>query len=52
LRIDGLVQGWASKIIDNQGLLLKPTGLLNARFRSLDASINKPKLVVRYFPRC
>jgi hypothetical protein len=52
LRIDGLVQGWASKIIDNQGLLLKPSGLVNARFRSLDAASNKPKLVVRYFPRC
>jgi hypothetical protein len=52
LRIDGLVQGWASNIIVNQGLLLKPSGLLNARFRSLDAVSNKPKLVVRYFPRC
>jgi hypothetical protein len=52
LRIEGLVQGWANRIIDNQGLLLKPSGLVNARFRSLDASSNKPKLVVRYFPRC
>lgn len=52
VRIDGLVQGWANKIIDNQGLLLKPSGLLNARFRSLDAASNKPKLVVRYFPSC
>jgi hypothetical protein len=49
--IEGLVQAWADKTIDNQGMLLKPSGLVNARFRSLDDAI-KPTLVVRYYPRC
>jgi hypothetical protein len=55
LPIDGLVQSWANKTTnDKQGILLKPGGLLNARFHSLDATLtsNKPKLVVRYLPRC
>lgn len=53
--IEGLVQSWADKTIDDkQGVLLKPSGMLNARFHSLDAATtsNKPKLVVRYYPRC
>ena len=55
LPIEGLVQSWANKTIDDkQGVLLKPSGMLNARFHSLDAATtsNKPKLVVRYYPRC
>lgn len=51
-RIDALVQGWIARTFDNQGMLLKPNGLLDARFGSLDAAANKPKLVVRYFPHC
>lgn len=51
-RIDGLVDGWNKKTFDNQGLLLKPSGLLDARFYSLDASSSRPKLVVRYYPHC
>lgn len=53
--IEGLVQSWANKTIDDkQGVLLKPSGMLNSRFHSLDADTNsnKPKLVVRYYPRC
>jgi hypothetical protein len=53
--LEGLVQSWANKTIDDKlGILLKPSGLLNARFHSLDATLtsNKPKLVVRYLPRC
>lgn len=53
--IEGLVQSWADKTIDDkQGVLLKPSGMLNARFHSLDTATasNKPKLVVRYYPRC
>ena len=53
--LEGLVQAWANKTVDDgQGVLLKSSGLLNARFHSLDAAVtsNKPKLVVRYFPRC
>lgn len=53
--LEGLVQSWANKTInEKQGILLKPGGLLNARFHSLDADLtsNKPKLVVRYLPRC
>jgi len=54
LDIAGLVDAWTSKTILNQGVLLKSTGLLNARFYSLDTATagNRPKLVVRYHPRC
>jgi hypothetical protein len=51
-RIDSLVEGWDSGTILNQGILLKSSGLLDARFYSLDAPSNKPKLVVSYYPRC
>lgn len=52
-RIDDLVQGWANGTVDNQGVLLKPNGLLDARFYSLDAGNSyEPKLVVRYYKRC
>ncbi|MFC5552044.1 DNRLRE domain-containing protein [Massilia aerilata] len=53
LPIDGLVQGWVDHSVDkDKGLLLKPSGLLEAHFASFDASANSPKLVVRYYPRC
>lgn len=54
LDIAGLVDAWSSKTILNQGVLLKSNGLLNARFYSLDTTTasNRPKLVVRYHPRC
>jgi hypothetical protein len=54
LDIAGLVDAWTSKTIANQGVLLKSSGLLNARFYSLDTTTvsNRPKLVVRYHPRC
>jgi hypothetical protein len=54
LDIAGLADAWTSKTIINQGVLLKSSGLLNARFHSLDTATgsNRPKLVVRYHPRC
>ena len=54
LDIAGLADAWTSKTILNQGVLLKSSGLLNARFYSLDTTTagNRPKLVVRYHPRC
>jgi hypothetical protein len=54
LDIAGLADAWTSKTILNQGVLLKATGLLNARFYSLDTTTagDRPKLVVRYHPRC
>lgn len=51
--IDDLVQSWASGMAANQGVLLKPSGLLDARFYSLDAGNSyEPKLVLRYYKRC
>lgn len=54
LDIAGLVDAWSGKTILNQGVLLKSNGLLNARFYSLDTTTasDRPKLVVRYHPRC
>ena len=49
--IETLVQGWASGAFPNYGVLLKPSGLVDARFGSFE-SANKPQLVVRYYPRC
>jgi hypothetical protein len=51
-RIDALVQGWANGLLANYGVLLKPSGLLDARFGSFERSGSKPQLTVRYFPRC
>jgi len=51
-RIDPLVEGWASGAIQKQGVLFKPIGPLDAKFYSLDSNSNKPKLLVRYYPRC
>lgn len=49
--IAALVQAWADNPASNHGVLLKPTRLVNARFTSADGS-NRPRLIVRYFPRC
>jgi len=54
-RIDALVQGWLDGTIPKRGLLLKPIGPLDAKFYSLDAPnavAVKPRLVVRFYPRC
>jgi hypothetical protein len=51
-RIDALVQDWTNKTSSNYGVLLKPSGLLDARFGSFERSGSKPQLTVRYFPRC
>lgn len=52
-RIDGLVESWLNGAVPNFGVLLKPSGLLEARFASVDNNdFPKPKLVVRYLPRC
>ena len=51
VRIDALVQGWASNAKTNYGLLLKPTALSNVPFISFDGS-NKPELALRYYKRC
>jgi hypothetical protein len=51
-RIDGVVQGWATQPAINLGLLLKPTGLLAARFNSFEAATNQPQIFLRYYPLC
>jgi len=52
-RIDALVESWVDGAVPNFGLLLKPSGLLEARFASVEnKDYPKPKLVVRYLPRC
>lgn len=52
LRIDTLVQDWVGGSLADHGLLLKPSGLLEARFASFEAAANGPQLLVRYYPRC
>jgi hypothetical protein len=51
VRVDSLVQSWADGTFPNYGMLLKPTGLLDALFVSFDGG-EKPQLTVRYFKRC
>lgn len=51
-RIDPLVEGWVSGAIQKQGVLFKPIGPLDAKFYSLDSPASRPKLIVRYYPRC
>jgi hypothetical protein len=51
-RIDGLVQVLTSQPAINFGLLLKPTGLITARFNSFEAATNQPQLFLRYYPLC
>ena len=53
-RIDALVEGWNNGSLPHYGILLKPSGLLEARFASFDNATSsiRPQLVVRYLPRC
>jgi hypothetical protein len=51
-RIDPLVEGWVGGAFPKNGVLLKPIGPLDAKFYSLDSTIYKPRLLVRYYPRC
>jgi hypothetical protein len=51
-RIDALVDGWSNGSLANQGILLKPSGLLQARFASFENSNNNPQLAVRSLPSC
>jgi hypothetical protein len=51
-RIDALVEGWVQQRAPNYGILLKPNGLLEARFASFEADSNRPELVVDYYPSC
>jgi hypothetical protein len=52
-RIDGLAAGWIDGTMANNGLLLKPTGLLDSRFSAFTNSDgNGPQLTVNYYERC
>jgi hypothetical protein len=51
-RIDALVQSWVNNPATSFGMLLKPTGLVTARFNSFEASSNQPQLLLRYYPQC
>lgn len=51
-RIDSLVQTWISQPATNLGMLLKPNGLVTARFASFEATTNQPQLFLRYYPLC
>jgi hypothetical protein len=52
-RIDALAAGWVNGTLPNNGLLLKPTRLVNSRFRAFaSGDPDVPKLTVTYYPRC
>lgn len=51
-RIDTLVQTWITRPAVYYGLLMKPTGLVTARFSSFEATANQPQLFLRYYPLC
>lgn len=51
-RIDPLVQTWIDRPPTYFGLLMKPTGLVTARFSSFEAGANQPQLFLRYYPLC
>ena len=52
-RLDGLVAGWVDGTMPNNGVLLKPTGLLDSRFSAFTNSDgNGPVLTVNYYERC
>lgn len=51
-RIDALVRTLISQPATNYGLLLKPTGLVTARFNSFEAASNQPQIFLRYYPAC
>jgi hypothetical protein len=52
LRVDALADGWYRQALPNYGVLLASSGLVQARFSSIDSASNPPQLVVRYYPRC
>lgn len=52
LRIDPLVQTWVGGAAPNNGMLLRGSGLTQARFNSFEASSNQPQLFLRYFAQC
>lgn len=51
-RIDELVQTLISQPATNYGMLLKPSGLVTARWNSFEASANQPQVFLRYYPIC
>jgi hypothetical protein len=52
-RLDGLVAGWIDGTMPNNGVLLKPTGLIDSRFSAFTNSDgNGPQLTVNYYERC
>jgi hypothetical protein len=52
-RLDGLVAGWVDGTMPNNGVLLKPTGLIDSRFSAFTNSDgNGPQLTVNYYERC
>jgi hypothetical protein len=52
-RIDGLAAGWMDGTVANNGLLLKPAGLLDSRFSAfMNSDGNGPLLTVNYYERC
>jgi type II secretory pathway pseudopilin PulG len=52
-RLDGLVAGWVDGTTPNNGVLLKPTGLIDSRFSAFTNSDgNGPQLTVNYYERC
>jgi hypothetical protein len=52
-RIDALAAGWVNGTLPNNGMLLKPTKLLNSRFRAFaSGDPDVAKLTVTYYPRC
>jgi Tfp pilus assembly protein PilX len=51
--IDALVAGWIDGTMPNNGLLLKPTGLLDSRFSAFaSGDTDGPRLTVNYYERC
>jgi Tfp pilus assembly protein PilX len=51
--LDGLVAGWVDGTMPNNGVLLKPTGLIDSRFSAFTNSDgNGPQLTVNYYERC
>jgi hypothetical protein len=53
-RIDSLLELWLADKNEIQSVLLKPVGPLDAKFYSLNSFLPllRPRLVVRYYPRC
>lgn len=47
-----LTRRWADNKVGNFGMLFKPLGLNTARFNSIDAGNNRPRMDVSYHLRC